>query len=96
MIEIDVFEQHRPMLFGIAYRMLGSVADAEDLVQDTWLRCSQVSGEVANPGGYLARTMRSSASRTGRSPRRSTAPRPRYVRSAPGPSRTSRHAGRAT
>lgn len=57
MIEIDVFEQHRPMLFGIAYRMLGSVADAEDLVQDTWLRCSQVSAEVANPGGYLARTI---------------------------------------
>ncbi|MCX4691845.1 RNA polymerase sigma-70 factor [Streptomyces sp. NBC_01408] len=57
MIEIAVFEQHRPMLFGIAYRMLGSVADAEDLVQDTWLRCSQVSGEIANPGGYLARTV---------------------------------------
>ncbi|MEU9374791.1 RNA polymerase sigma-70 factor [Streptomyces sp. NPDC048255] len=57
MIEIAVFEQHRSMLFGIAYRMLGSVADAEDLVQDTWLRCSQVSGEVANPRGYLARTI---------------------------------------
>ncbi|WP_412077233.1 RNA polymerase sigma-70 factor [Streptomyces xanthophaeus] len=57
MIEIAVFEQYRSMLFGIAYRMLGSVADAEDLVQDTWLRCSQVSGEVANPRGYLARTI---------------------------------------
>ncbi|MFE9633036.1 RNA polymerase sigma-70 factor [Streptomyces sp. NPDC006463] len=57
MIEIAVFEQHRPMLFGIAYQMLGSVADAEDLVQDTWLRCSQASAQVANPGGYLARTI---------------------------------------
>ncbi|MFD8984938.1 RNA polymerase sigma-70 factor [Streptomyces sp. NPDC059564] len=57
MIDTAVFEQHRPMLFGIAYRMLGSVADAEDLVQDTWLRCSQVSGRIDNPVGYLARTV---------------------------------------
>ncbi|MGW3043111.1 RNA polymerase sigma-70 factor [Kitasatospora sp. NPDC001159] len=51
------FEQHRRMVFGIAYRMLGSVADAEDLVQDTWLRWSQVAGPVASPGGYLVRTV---------------------------------------
>ncbi|MFJ4190463.1 RNA polymerase sigma factor SigJ [Kitasatospora sp. NPDC089509] len=37
--------------------MLGSVADAEDLVQDTWLRWSRVTGPVASPGGYLARTV---------------------------------------
>ncbi|MFF8791206.1 RNA polymerase sigma-70 factor [Streptomyces sp. NPDC015125] len=57
MIDTATFEQHRRMLFGIAYRMLGSVADAEDLVQDTWLRCSQVSTLVDNPAGYLARTV---------------------------------------
>ncbi|WP_079038432.1 RNA polymerase sigma-70 factor [Streptomyces sp. NBRC 110028] len=57
MIDTTTFEQHRRMLFGIAYRMLGSVADAEDLVQDTWLRCSQVSTAVDNPAGYLTRTV---------------------------------------
>ncbi|MFF0412624.1 RNA polymerase sigma factor SigJ [Kitasatospora sp. NPDC004745] len=51
------FEQHRRMIFGIAYRMLGSLTDAEDLVQDTWLRWTRVRGPVANPGGYLARTV---------------------------------------
>ncbi|MFI0821043.1 RNA polymerase sigma-70 factor [Streptomyces sp. NPDC021098] len=57
MIDATAFEQHRRMLFGIAYRMLGSVADAEDVVQDTWLRCSQVSTAVDNPAGYLTRTV---------------------------------------
>ncbi len=34
----DVFTEHRPLLFSIAYRMLGGVADAEDMVQETFLR----------------------------------------------------------
>jgi RNA polymerase sigma-70 factor (ECF subfamily) len=34
----DIFDQHRPRLQKIAYRMLGSVAEAEDVVQDAWLR----------------------------------------------------------
>lgn len=51
------FQRHRDRLFGIAYRMTGSVADAEDLVQDAWLRWSRVTDEVAEPGAYLARTV---------------------------------------
>ncbi|WP_344837949.1 sigma factor, partial [Nonomuraea dietziae] len=35
------WEQHRPAVFGAAYRLLGSVADAEDVVQDVWLRAAQ-------------------------------------------------------
>jgi len=35
---MDEFETHRPLLFGIAYRMLGSISDAEDIVQDAYLR----------------------------------------------------------
>ena len=34
----DAFEEERPRLLGLAYRMLGSLADAEDVVQDAWLR----------------------------------------------------------
>jgi len=36
----DVFSTHRPLLFSIAYRMLGSASDAEDVLQDAWLRYS--------------------------------------------------------
>jgi RNA polymerase sigma-70 factor (ECF subfamily) len=38
-MESDEFERQRPLLMAIAYRMLGSSADAEDVVQDAWLRC---------------------------------------------------------
>ncbi|KAF1047361.1 MAG: ECF RNA polymerase sigma factor SigJ [Herbaspirillum frisingense] len=36
--DIDLFTRHRPRLFGVAYRMLGSRSDAEDVLQDAWLR----------------------------------------------------------
>ncbi|OXY91988.1 RNA polymerase sigma-70 factor [Streptomyces diastatochromogenes] len=52
----DVFEEHRPFLMGVAYRMLGRVADAEDVVQDAWLRWSRADREeVREPRAYLVR-----------------------------------------
>jgi RNA polymerase sigma-70 factor, ECF subfamily len=53
----EVFEEHRRTLFGIAYRMLGSVADAEDVVQEAWLRWNGARGDVDDPRAYLARTV---------------------------------------
>ena len=48
------FEENRPLLFSIAYRMLGSVADAEDLVQDTYLKWrAEPRDDVASPKHYL-------------------------------------------
>ncbi|MGD1221229.1 RNA polymerase sigma-70 factor [Streptomyces krungchingensis] len=52
----DVFEEHRPLLTGVAYRMLGRVADAEDVVQEAWLRWSGADrSDVREPRGYLVR-----------------------------------------
>ncbi|MFC8228443.1 RNA polymerase sigma factor SigJ [Streptomyces sp. NPDC057287] len=52
----DLFEEHRPFLTGVAYRMLGRVADAEDVVQDAWLRWSSAErGEVREPRAFLVR-----------------------------------------
>jgi RNA polymerase sigma-70 factor (ECF subfamily) len=54
----QVFEQHRPRLVAMAHRILGSRAEAEDAVQETWLRLSRSSAEPAvagidNLGGWL-------------------------------------------
>jgi RNA polymerase sigma factor (sigma-70 family) len=50
----DRFEEHRPRLRAVAYRMLGSLAEADDAVQDAWLRLSRAgTGEVENLGGWL-------------------------------------------
>src|SRR4029450_2949030 len=50
----DAFESHRPKLFGIAYRMLGSASEAEDVVQDAWLRyAGSTRSEVRSPEAYL-------------------------------------------
>ncbi len=51
----DEFEGYRPYLFSIAYRMMGSASEAEDIVQDTYLRYRQApSSEIRSPKSYLA------------------------------------------
>src|SRR6266700_4134478 len=50
----DHFEQERPRLRGVAYRMLGSVAEAEDALQEAWLRLSRAdTSSVENLSGWL-------------------------------------------
>ena len=52
----EVFEAHRDLMFSLAYRMLGVITDAEDAVQDAWLRWSAAPRpEVTDPRAYLAR-----------------------------------------
>ncbi|MFD0315188.1 RNA polymerase sigma-70 factor [Streptomyces flavalbus] len=54
----DPFVEHRRLLFGTAYRMLGSVADTEDVLQDAWLAWRGVDREeVRNPRAYLVRAV---------------------------------------
>lgn len=52
------FEQHRPRLLRLAYRMLGSVSEADDIVQEAWLRWRRVDpGDIEQPAAWLARTV---------------------------------------
>jgi RNA polymerase sigma-70 factor (TIGR02957 family) len=52
----DPFVSHRGLLFTVAYEMLGSASDAEDVVQETWLRWANVDQpEVRDPRAYLVR-----------------------------------------
>src|SRR5207249_3788810 len=54
----DAFAALRPRLFGIAYRLTGSVSDAEDICQEAWLRWHAVDhGRVTTPEAYLVRTV---------------------------------------
>lgn len=54
---LDAFLAVRPRLFGLAYRMLGSVAEAEDVVQDAWVRWQGTDrSRVENPAAFLTTT----------------------------------------
>jgi RNA polymerase sigma-70 factor (ECF subfamily) len=54
----DPFVAHRSLLFTVAYEMLGSAADAEDVVQESWLRWADVDrAQVRDPRAYLVRVV---------------------------------------
>jgi RNA polymerase sigma factor (sigma-70 family) len=53
----DLYEEHRPLMFSIAYRMLGSASDAEDIVQEAFLRLHRESDKatkIESPKAYLS------------------------------------------
>jgi len=50
---MTTFEDHRGKLFAIAYRMVGSAMDAEDIVQDAWLRYQKLTTPLDNPSAFL-------------------------------------------
>ncbi|GAA1568308.1 RNA polymerase sigma-70 factor [Kribbella sancticallisti] len=55
---LEVFERHRGRMFGIAYRMLGSVIDADEVLQEAWLRWQGVEhSRVEEPAAFLAKTV---------------------------------------
>jgi len=55
--KVAVFTQHRPLLLSIAYRMLGSMAEAEDIVQDAYIRWQQTTTRVRIPRAFLVTTV---------------------------------------
>jgi RNA polymerase sigma-70 factor (ECF subfamily) len=55
-LSLRVFDEHRGLLIGVAYRLLGSLADAEDVVQETWLRWADVEvSTIDDPRAFLVR-----------------------------------------
>ena len=55
-VDAEEFERLRPKLEGIAYRMTGSVADAQDVAQDAWIRWAGADrSDVEDPEAYLVR-----------------------------------------
>lgn len=54
MIPVERFEGLRPYLFSIAYRMLGSASDAEDVLQDAWLRSRKAPEQLDSDRAWLA------------------------------------------
>jgi RNA polymerase sigma-70 factor (TIGR02957 family) len=67
----QTFTEYRKLLFAIAYRLLGSAADAEDVVQDAWIKWSGADrARVSDPKAYLARIVSNLAMERLRSTRR--------------------------
>jgi RNA polymerase sigma-70 factor (ECF subfamily) len=52
-MDARIFEQHRARLHGIAYRMLGSRAEADDMVQEAWLRWNRAGPDIRTPEAWL-------------------------------------------
>jgi RNA polymerase sigma-70 factor (ECF subfamily) len=73
----SVFSEYRPLLFTIAYEILGTVVDTEDVLQDSYLRWIEVDLSAINdPRGYLARIV----ARQALNRLRTTRPAPRALR----------------
>ncbi|GFE70922.1 RNA polymerase sigma-70 factor [Chroococcus sp. FPU101] len=54
MERLEIFNQYRSLLFAIAYRMLGSVTDADDMIQEAWLRWQLTQVSVQSPKAFLS------------------------------------------
>lgn len=54
MDKLATFDQHRPLLFAIAYRMLSSATEAEDVLQEAWIRWQSTTTSVEKPKPYLS------------------------------------------
>lgn len=52
-VRLATFQQHRPLLFSIAYRMLGTIADAEDMLQEAFIRWQQTEAEIRDARALL-------------------------------------------
>jgi RNA polymerase sigma-70 factor, ECF subfamily len=55
MNRLDIFDRYRSLMFAIAYRMLGSVTDAEDIIQEAWIRWQNTQSIAHSPKSFLAK-----------------------------------------